>query len=154
ALALSPEGAGLQGAPLQSLEEFAGASLRVEYTQPGGYRWQPSRLQLGYPMVVPLEPGPRGRLTLLPPVQGRTPEEALQAAHRLDPRLREGLCRLDPEHQGDPSLPVSPVVPRAAEIAPTSLDLWLLYFLGPTSTRPNLTRGLNHNFSQTHQGWE
>jgi len=158
AVPLNPAGAGaaavLLTAPLQSLEEFAGAALRVEYTQPGGYRWQPSRLQIGYPAVVPVEPGPRGRLALLPSALGRTREEALQAARRIDPRLREGLMRVDPAHLEDPSLPVTAVTPQEAEISPTTLDLWLLYFLGPTSARPSLTHGLSHNFYQTRKGWE
>ena len=61
------------GAHLQSLEELAGARLRVEYTQPGWFRWE-----------KPAGPGGAGMLAPSR-VRERTREAALQAAQRIDP---------------------------------------------------------------------
>ena len=50
--------------PLGSLEELAGATLHVKYTQPGWFTWQirgPWYLE----WIVPLEPGPQGRRALV-----------------------------------------------------------------------------------------
>jgi hypothetical protein len=76
--------------PLQSLEELEGAVLRVEYTHPGDFEWRPSASN-SYCWVAPLVPGPEGRRALMPPIRGRTREEALAAARRLDARLLEAL---------------------------------------------------------------
>ena len=51
---------GLTGNALHSLDELSGATLRVEYTQPGGYQWgEPGWSGYYTRWVVPLEPGPR-----------------------------------------------------------------------------------------------
>jgi hypothetical protein len=54
------------------LEDLARATLHVDYTLPGWFRWSPSRR----------EDRPW-------PVRERTPEAALQAARRLDPQVTE-----------------------------------------------------------------
>jgi hypothetical protein len=126
-----------QGNPLQSLEELDGATLHVEYTQPGGFQWgAASHPGHGYPTrwMVPLEPGPRGRRVLRPLVVGRTREEVLQAVHRIDPRLRETLLQV--ARRDDPRLEVSPHVVEEDQIAPTRLELSFLYVPGATSVRP------------------
>jgi hypothetical protein len=58
----------------QSLEELAGAALRVAYTQPGGFEWP----GLGPAPVLAFRPSP---------VRERTREAALAAARRLDPQV-------------------------------------------------------------------
>ena len=83
--ALSPD-----GEPFQSLEELAGAVLRVDYSQPGWYQWgDPGMAHSWFSWVVPIEPGLEGRRVLRPPLRERTREAALAAVRRLDPRLRE-----------------------------------------------------------------
>jgi RNA polymerase sigma-70 factor (ECF subfamily) len=155
AIALSTDRAGISAealaAPLRSLEELAEAAFRVEYTQPGEFQWLPAASRgMGYPIVVPLEPGPEGRRALLPPARGRTPAEALAAARRIDPRRREGLTRIDPAHLANPELTVEPASPQETEVVPTRLDLWFVYFLG--SRRPSLTRNPRNNFYQGARG--
>jgi hypothetical protein len=59
---------------LQSLQELSGATLRLAYTQPGGFEWR--------------VPGPPGWLEMQPsPVRERTHEAALQAARQLRPQM-------------------------------------------------------------------
>ena len=72
--------------PLRSLEEMEGATLRIEYTQPGGFEWRPSGSNV-LRWVVPLTPCQEGRRALMPVVRGPTREEALSAARRLDDHL-------------------------------------------------------------------
>jgi hypothetical protein len=96
--------------PLQSVEELAGAILRVEYTQPGWYR----RVVPGenWPQwVVTLEPGRQGRRAARPPVLERTRAAALQAARRQDPQVQE------------------------PEIVPTRLSLTFFYMPGTSNRR-------------------
>jgi hypothetical protein len=97
--------------PLQSLDELAGAALRVEYTQPGEFQWRrpgeigPAR------WLRELEPGPNGRRVLMPPIRERTRAAALQAVRRILP-------------DADP-----------AQLHPTELDLSIMYFPGTTNGR-------------------
>ena len=112
-----------QSEGLQSLDELAGATLRVDYTQPGGYEWRPAGtwwLQ----WVVPYAPGPKGKRTLRPPVRGRTREEALDALRRVDPETRAAVLaaalRLDPRLEK--KLPTD-----EEQIVPTELELATVY---------------------------
>jgi hypothetical protein len=57
------------GTELQSVEQLTNASLRVEYTQPGWFRWE-----------GPQEPAPS-------PVRERTRAAALSAARRINPQV-------------------------------------------------------------------
>jgi hypothetical protein len=99
------------GEPLQSLEELAGAALRVDYTQPGWFRWAPGGpTYRGWVMLT--EPGREGRRTFRPLVRERTREAALQAVRRIDP-------------QADP-----------AQIVPSGLDLAIVYLPGTSNRRP------------------
>jgi hypothetical protein len=73
-LAVAP---GSRPDPIQSLEELAAATLRIQYTQPGGFEWkapEETARRLG-----------RGPIALSPIWEG-TREAALQAARRLDPQ--------------------------------------------------------------------
>jgi hypothetical protein len=59
---------------LQSLQELSGATLRLAYTQPGGFEWR--------------VPGPPGWREMQPsPVRERNRVAALQAARRLHPQV-------------------------------------------------------------------
>jgi hypothetical protein len=99
------------GEPLRSLEELGGAALRVDYTQPGWFRWAPGGpTYRGWVMLA--EPGREGRRSFRPLVRERTPEAALQAVRRIDP-------------QADP-----------AQIVSTGLDLAIVYLPGTSNRRP------------------
>jgi hypothetical protein len=107
---------------LESLEELAGAALRVDYTQPGEFEWQPG---WGWPRwLLPVEPGPRGRRALLPPIRARTREAVLQAARPIETQLREWLVKAK-----TPADMVDKIL-QGAEIPPTKLDLEIVYFTG------------------------
>jgi hypothetical protein len=97
--------------PLQSLDELAGAALRVQYTQAGGFQWQRPDWLGKARWIRELEPGPQGHRVLMPPIWERTREAALQAVRRILPQV-------------EPS-----------EIYPTELDLVILYFPGTANTR-------------------
>jgi hypothetical protein len=62
------------GANTVSLDELAGASMRVDYAVPQGYEWNPPR-EAGRPRLPSILP---------PPVREPTREAALQAARRID----------------------------------------------------------------------
>ena len=98
--------------PLRSLDELEGATLRVEYTQPGAFQWRrPDEIGTA-PWIRVLAPGPNGRRVLMPPVRERTREAALQA-----------VCRILPAAE-------------PAQIFPTELNLTILYFPGVSNRRP------------------
>jgi hypothetical protein len=64
------------GTRLHSLEELPGAVVRVEYNQPGGFRW-----------AIPQTSEPGRGFFGLSPVRERTREAALAAARRIDPKV-------------------------------------------------------------------
>jgi anti-sigma factor RsiW len=64
------------GSRLHSLEELSGAIVRVEYNQPGGFRW-----------AIPQASDTGRGFFGLSPVRERTREAALAAAHRIDPKV-------------------------------------------------------------------
>jgi hypothetical protein len=100
---------GWRDAGLVSLDDLAGATLRIEYALPGGYQWRVPRAewtQEWLQWIVPVEPGPQGRRALRPQVRERTLEAALAAARRLDPQA------------------------EATQIVPTVLNLTILYVPG------------------------
>jgi RNA polymerase sigma-70 factor (ECF subfamily) len=128
--ALGSRACGLaEGAGLQSLEELAGATLRVDYRQPGWYEWQPAGGLPSLRWVVPLGPPPDGRLLLVPVVRERTPEAALQALRRVDPRIREAVWKAAVRY--NPRLEQAPPG-EEAQIVPSTLDLTTLYIPGTT----------------------
>src|SRR5207247_1238721 len=77
------------GSPLQSLDELAGATLRVNYTQPGWFEWRPPG-NWWWRYVVALE---RGKRVPLPRIRERTREAALQALRRVDPQIRDAILQ-------------------------------------------------------------
>jgi hypothetical protein len=112
-LALSPH-----EPPLQSLEDLAAATLRVDYTLPGGFEW---RVPSGNRWVIPITPGREGTRAVRPPARGKTRETALQAARRIDP-------------QADDS-----------QIVPTALGCTILYIPGASNARDIRDVGLDHD---------
>jgi hypothetical protein len=123
---------GQEGEGLRSLEELAGATLRVDYWHPGWYEWRtpgPDALR----WVVPLGPPPDGRRVLRPVVRERTREAALQALRQVDPAIREAVrnaaLRFDPRLDQDLSS-------EEAQIVPTNLDLATIYIPCTTSKFP------------------
>jgi RNA polymerase sigma-70 factor, ECF subfamily len=121
----------LQGDPLQSLDELAGATLRVDYTQPGYYQWIRTGDFSARRWVVPVEPGPKGRRVLMPPVRERTPEEALQAARRAFPPVTEAM--LEYHRTSMPDVTAEKLLPQPEQIAPTELDLVVIYIPGTSN---------------------
>jgi hypothetical protein len=116
------------GTPLQTLDDLAGATLRVSYTQPGWYEWRPpGPFWLRY--VVALE---RGKRVPLPPVRGRTREAVLQAVRGIDPQIREAI--LQAFHRADPHAE-TPSLDEAPQIVPTELELTILYIPDSTNKR-------------------
>jgi hypothetical protein len=110
--------------PLESLDELAGATLRVKYTQPGWFTWQiPGPYYLEW--IVPLEPGPQGRRALVSPIQERTRDAALQAARRLSLPVSEEV--LPVLRRSDPQFELARLVPQPDQIVPTELDLKIAY---------------------------
>ncbi len=108
-------GVSSEDAPLQSLEELAGATLRVDYTVPGWFQWgDPDQMNLTR-WVVPLEPVPKGQRVLRPPVRERTREAALAAVRRIDGQLLEALAR-EWQRQDPRAVATSPA--DAAQISP------------------------------------
>jgi RNA polymerase sigma-70 factor (ECF subfamily) len=116
--------------PLQSLEDLAGAVLRVDYTQPGWFEWRVAG-PYWLPWIVPLEPGERGRRALRPPVRERTREAALQALHRLDPQIREAVLQV--ARRFAPSGQDVQIASQEAEVVPTDLDLVFIYLPGASN---------------------
>lgn len=114
--------------PLQSLADLAGATLRVEYTQPGEFEWRMGGELSWLKRVLPMEPGPQGRRRLMPLTRARTREAALATARRIESSLRAGLL------QSGRSIEEVDRLLQGAEIVPTHLDLGILYFTG-TSNR-------------------
>jgi hypothetical protein len=120
----------------ESLEELAGATLRVDYTQPGWYQWgkygdfSPTR------WVVRVEPGPKGRRVLMPPVRERTREAALREAGRLFPPVTDAM--LQAYRRDVPDLTADHLVPQEAQIVPTELDLVIVYIPGTSSGAPSI----------------
>src|SRR5262249_5613941 len=110
--------------PLHGLDELQGAAMRVEYRRPGAFEWIP----LGnnsYQWTVPIVPGRAGRRAILPAVQGRTRDEALATARRLDTPLLEAI--LPEASRLKPEVRTAEQVPDAGEIRPTRLDLRIIY---------------------------
>jgi hypothetical protein len=118
--------------PLQSLDELAGATLRVDYTQPGAFQWgDPDQVHPTH-WEVALEAGRDGRRVPRPPIVAPTREAALAAARRVDPQLRAAIAR--ERRKDDPRSQLADQV-EPAEIYPTKLGLWIIYIPGATNAR-------------------
>jgi hypothetical protein len=118
--------------PLQSVDELAGAALRVGYSLPGRFEWRvpgPSWLQ----WVAPMETGRQGRRVLRPVVQAPTWGAALQELRRVDPHVREAV--LQAAGRADPRIAQAPPA-EEAQIAPTQRNLAIVYVPGGSNARP------------------
>jgi hypothetical protein len=126
--------------PLQTLDELAGATLRVDYTVPDWFQWGNPDQTHPTRWVVALEPGAQGKRVPRPPVRERTREAALQAVRRLDPQLREAAVhQLSlPGQAGRAERPI----PLEEQIFPSELGLTIVYIPGPSNAL--LMRILNH----------
>jgi hypothetical protein len=118
--------------PLQSLDELAGAALRVEYTVPGWFQWHPPG-EDWLRWVIPIEPGRDGRRALMPPVRERSREATLEAARQLFPSIRDRLLRA--MGHGDARIDETQVIPGESQIVPTELDLIMVHIPGAANGR-------------------
>jgi RNA polymerase sigma-70 factor (ECF subfamily) len=123
----------IKGDPLRSFDELAGATLRVDYTQPGAFQWQKTGGFTPTRWVVRVEPGPAGRRVLIPPIRERTREAALAAARRAFPPITPAL--LAAFRQSDPTLDADQILPQPGQIFPTELDLVVVYIPGTATER-------------------
>jgi hypothetical protein len=123
-----------EGAPLQSLEDLAGATLRVDYSLPGWHQWGSPDEENYTRWVVPLEPGPRGRRVPRPPVRERTRDAALAAARRAFPAVSEAMVQA--ARKRDPQIDAARLTPQPEQIYPTELDLVIVYIPGTVTDRP------------------
>jgi RNA polymerase sigma factor (sigma-70 family) len=126
---------------IPSLQDLQGATLRIDYSQPGGFQWgDPDVDRIWARWVVIVEDGPEGRWVPRPSVRERTREAVMQAVLRLDPKIRERAVHTvrsqRPTPEPDPT-------PLEAQIFPTKLSLTFLYFpaasnaLCPLIVHPN-----------------
>jgi RNA polymerase sigma-70 factor (ECF subfamily) len=124
----------LGDAPLRSLEELTGATLRVDYTQPGSFQWHRPGGFEGTRWIVTTEPGSPCRRVLMPPVRERTREAALAAARRAFPQVSEAM--LQAARKRDAQIDASRMIPQPEQIYPTELDLVIVYVPGTATDRP------------------
>jgi hypothetical protein len=113
-------------APIRNLSDLEGATLRVDYTQPGEFQWgDPGLFHNWTRWVIPVEPGQHGRRVVRPALRGRSREEVLQGLRRLEPKmLAAAVHRADPRFQGEEA---SANVPLEAQVFPTELRLVFVY---------------------------
>jgi hypothetical protein len=124
----------LAGEPLQSLDDLAGAMLRVDYTQPGWYQWLAPDDFTARRWVIPLEPGPKGRRVLIPSVRERTPEAALRTARNVFPPTTDAM--LEAHRRYGAGVTAALLLPQPEQIVPTELDLVIVYIPSTTNARP------------------
>jgi hypothetical protein len=118
--------------PLRSLDELAGAVLRVDYTQPGWFEWPEPENPLRWKIWI--EPGPEGRREPRAPIRERTREAALEALHRVQAHLQEPILKLFRYHQ----MPAEEAEKwlRNMEVRRTRLYLAIVYIPGSSNKRP------------------
>jgi RNA polymerase sigma-70 factor, ECF subfamily len=110
------------GEGLQSLDELAGAALRVDYQLPGWYEWRPGSW---YRWVMPTADGKRVPRLLL---RERTREAALEAARRYFPPFAPAMVKA--ERTFTPGVTEAQVAPQAKDVVPTRLELQITYIPG------------------------
>jgi hypothetical protein len=115
---------------IHSLEELSGTALRVEYTQPGWFEWQPpAKTSLRW--VVRSTPDGEGKWLPVPVVRERTREAALQALRRVDPQIRAAVQTAALAAAGSAVVPATAALPpEEAQIVTTGLDLTTLCIPG------------------------
>jgi RNA polymerase sigma-70 factor, ECF subfamily len=136
------------GEGLQSLEELAGATLRVDYWQPGWYEWRPPG-PLVLRWLVPMPGGESGGWIHRPRVRERTREAALVALRRVDGEIRAAVraaaIRADPRIE-------SAFPDDEAQIAATNLDLVTIYVPNTPRRKHPIVFMLTDNYTDT-TGW-
>jgi hypothetical protein len=123
----------INGEPLRSFDELAGATLRVDYTQPGAFQWHQPGGFSSTRWAVRVEPGAASQRVLIPPIRERTREAALAAARRAFPPVTPAL--LEARRQSEPTIDASQIIPQPNEIFPTELDLVIVYIPGTATER-------------------
>jgi hypothetical protein len=118
---------------LQSLEELAGATLRVDYSRPGCFEWRP---QSWYRWVMPTEAGTRAPR---PYLREATREAALQAARRYFPQVAAAMVKA--ERRFFPQVTEAQLAPQEEQIVPTELDLQVIYIPGSSHQHPVFIAG-------------
>jgi RNA polymerase sigma-70 factor, ECF subfamily len=109
---------------LESLEDLAGAVVRIDYSQPGWYEWQPPG-PYWLRWVVPYAKGPEGKRAFHARVRERTREAALAALRQVDPEIREAVWQA--AVRANPRLEGTAPPPDEEQIMPTRLDLATIY---------------------------
>ena len=117
--------------PLESLEELAGAALRVDYSLPGQYEWRvPGPWWLQW--VVPLAPGRGSARVPRPCVREQTREAALARLRQVDPQIRKAV--VEAAARADPRLRETPL-DEGSQIQPSRLRLAIICVPGATNER-------------------
>jgi hypothetical protein len=116
-----------------SLQELQGATLRVDYSQPGGFQWgDPGLAFTPAPWVVVVEPGREGHWRPRPLLRDRTRQAVMEAVLRLDPTLRERAMHVIRSRQTT----AEPPAPLEAQIFPTDLSLNIAYLPAASNRLP------------------
>jgi hypothetical protein len=116
---------------LQSLDELAGATLRVDYSLPGWYEWRPGSW---FRWAMPTADGKR---VPRPPLRERTREAALQAARRYFPPFAQPMVKA--ERAFAPGVTAAQLTPQEKDVVPTTLELQITYFPGSSHRHPFVT---------------
>jgi RNA polymerase sigma-70 factor (ECF subfamily) len=118
-----------------SLEELNGATMRGDYSQPGGFQWANPDFSWHWShWLVVVEPGREGRWAPRPLVRERTKEAALRAVGGLERHIRERAVHVLRHLRGQPE--PEPPVPLEAQIYPTKLNLTFIYIAGASNRQP------------------
>jgi hypothetical protein len=118
--------------PLQSLAELDGAVLRVDYTHPGGFQWRPPGPEW-LKWVTPIATGSEGRRAPTAPIRASTRDAVVAAARRTDPALYTTMTAI--ARRLDPRAGALPPAPDLTQVAPTRLDLEIIYIPGAANRR-------------------
>ena len=117
------------------MEQLSGAALRVDYTQPGWFEWQPPENQT-LRWAVRSTPGREGEWLPVPAVRDRTREAALQALRRVDPQIRAAVRAAALAQVGRAVVPSAITAPPEDEqIVPAQLNLATIYIPGTAKDR-------------------
>jgi hypothetical protein len=121
------------GEGLQSLDELAGATLRVDYQLPGWYEWRPGSW---FRWAMPTVDGKRVPRLLL---RERTREAALQAARRYFPPFAPAMVKA--ERTFTPGVTEAQLTPDMKDVVPTRLELQITYIPGTSHRYALVTFG-------------
>jgi hypothetical protein len=109
---------------------LVGTALRVDYSQPGWFEWQPPE-NSSLRWAVRPGPGREGQWLPVPVVRERTREAALQALRRIDPQIRAAVQAAALAVDRGAAVPLNIALPpEEAQIVPSRLDLTTIYIPG------------------------